>query len=80
MEESRRRVAALGREMRSAGIWKRLGDDTIRQKSWRFLKRLRRDKLFLYLDKKDQKHFEGVLKEFSPAARKKARGPKGRRA
>ncbi len=77
-EEARKRVAGLGREMRSAGIWRSLPESGLRGKSQRFMKRLRRDKLFNYLDKSDQKHFDRMLDSFD--AKKKAPRSKGRRA
>ncbi|MBI3552163.1 MAG: hypothetical protein HY077_06570 [Elusimicrobia bacterium] len=72
-EESRRRVAGLGREMRSIGVWRRAG---IEGKSRRFLSRLRRDHLFTYLDAADRKHFDRLLGHFDPqrSSARKRRG------
>jgi hypothetical protein len=63
-EESRRRVAGLGRELRKAGAKRpKIG---LQEVSRRFLTALRDDELFTYLNAKDRAGFVKLLGRFGP--------------
>ena len=66
-EESRRRVAGLGREMRRAGVWRgrKRPKQGLKGVSRAFLSELTKHELYGYLPAKDRKRFEKVLKLFS---------------
>lgn len=63
-EESRRRVAGLGRELRTSGAWRRRPKAGLKGVSRAFLEKLTRDPLFDYLSKADRARFRAVLRRF----------------
>ena len=64
-QESRRRVAGLGRELRRAGAWRRRPKAGLTGVSRDFLLALKKHELYTYLPKADRARFEKVLKLFA---------------